>query len=105
MLISINFWKNPYRSIQFYHAIRQTANIIVAILLAKSLLGMEEIGVYEQLLFIGYLFTFFISTGFIQAFIIEFPKLKSGGEKTFLSQVYWIHVGLALSLLLFLLVF
>jgi hypothetical protein len=95
---------NPYRSIQVHQALRQLANITVGILLAKSMLALEEIGMFEQLLFIGYVLTYFLSNGLAQAFLTEYPRLAKGDAKSFLDQVYQIHLTIAIVLLLVLFV-
>ena len=42
---------------------RQGVGILIAILLAKSAYDVEEIGAYEQLLYIGFVMSFFWVTG------------------------------------------
>jgi hypothetical protein len=95
---------NPYRSIQVHQALRQLANITVGILLAKSMLALGEIGMFEQLLFIGYVLTYFLSNGLAQAFLTEYPRLEKGEAKSFLDQVYQIHLAIAMVMLLVLFV-
>ncbi len=65
------------RVFQFFQITRQVSTILIAILLAKSSLGVEEIGLYEQLLFLGYTLSFFWLNGLTQGFMAVHTRLDA----------------------------
>lgn len=61
------------RAFQAFQISRQVGSILMAILLAKSNLELDDIGLYEQLLFLGYILTFFWLQGLLQGFVASYP--------------------------------
>ena len=94
----------PVKALQAFHVLRQGAAILISVFLAKSVLPTEEIGTYEQLLFIGYSLSFFWLTGLTQSLLTVFPKIAEEKRPAFFLRTYLIFLGLALFLLLFLFV-
>lgn len=74
------------RTFQTFQISRQVASILVAILLAKSTLSIEDIGQYEQLLFLGHILTFFWLQGLIQGFVAASPREDKTNQR-FLEQL------------------
>lgn len=68
-------------------------------LLAKSPLSTEEIGVYEMLLYIGFTLSTFWATGLMQGFLAQYPQLPETERPAFLFNAYLLFL-LASSLVL-----
>jgi O-antigen/teichoic acid export membrane protein len=96
---------NPGRAFQFFQVVRQGASILIAILLAKSVLSSSEIGNYEQLWYVGNTLSFFWVAGLIQGILTFFPGLEDKEEKGFFFEAYltflMISAGICLLLLIF----
>ena len=91
------------KALQFFHLSRQGAVILVAILLTKSDLGMESIGVYETLLYLGYIFSFFWVSGLIQGLLTIYPSKSEDeqGQIIFNSYLLFTSISFVVFLLLF----
>ena len=87
-------------ALQFFQLCRQGATIITAILLAKSQLSTQEIGTYEILLYLGFVLSFFWTSGLIQAFLALFPKQDPTLQKRFFFNAYLVFFTLSLLILL-----
>lgn len=86
---------------QTFQISRQIGSILIAILIAKSTLNLNDIGQYEQLLFLGYILTFFWLQGLLQGFVASYPSTKEA-DKRHLEQMaagLLMLIGLALGLL------
>ncbi len=75
-------------ALQLFQVFRQGATILTAVLLAKSRLDPQQIGVYEILLYIGYTISFFWTTGLIQGFLSHFPKQPPNQQAAFFFNAY-----------------
>ncbi len=94
---------NPARAFQVFQVFRQGSSILIAILLAKSVLSGAEIGNYEQLWYVGNTLSFFWVAGLIQGLLTFFPDLKPEEQKGFFFDSYLIFLlisGFICSLLL-----
>jgi O-antigen/teichoic acid export membrane protein len=75
--------------------LRQGSAILIAILLAKSSLGTVGIGLYEMLLYIGFVLTFFWLSGLMQGFLARYPQLPPGQQPAFLFNAYLVFLALS----------
>jgi len=96
---------NPGRAFQLFQISRQGASILIAILLAKSILDNSEIGNYEQLWYVGNTLSFFWVSGLIQGLLTFFPDLNKEGKRSFLFNAYLTFVLISGGICLLLLVF
>ncbi len=85
----------PVKALQAFHLMRQGAVLAVAVLLAKSGLSTAEIGVYEKLLYIGFLLSTFWVSGLAQGLLSLYPRLDSAARPGLLWDVYLFFLGLA----------
>lgn len=83
------------RAFQVFNVLRQGATILIAILLAKSALGTEGIGIYEMLLYIGFTLTAFWIAGLMQGFLAQYPQLAPARQPAFLFNAYLLFLGLS----------
>ncbi len=86
----VPLWQGQWdisRSFQTFQISRQIGSILVAILLAKSGLDLDDIGQYEQLLFLGYILTFFWLQGLIQGFVASYSKGDQKDDRQHIEQV------------------
>ena len=95
-----NFKIGQVGALQFYQLFRQGATLLTAILLVKIGLSSEAIGAYEQLLYIGFVLSFFWTTGLIQGFLSLFPQKDQKEQKNFFFNAYLLFLSLSLSLFL-----
>ncbi len=79
---------DPGRAFQFFQVMRQGSSILIAILLAKSILNNAEIGNYEQLWYIGNTLSFFWVSGLIQGLLTYFPGLDAKNKNHFFFNAY-----------------
>jgi O-antigen/teichoic acid export membrane protein len=91
------------RALQLFQVLRQGAVILTSIALAKSQLSVAEIGVYETLLYIGTVLTFFWVNGLLQAMTPLFERQTTVGKKQFIFITFMLFNGI--SILLFLIMF
>jgi len=82
---------------------RQGAVVVIAILLAKSSIGQEEIGVYEMLQYLSFLVTSFWVSGIIQAILTTYPKLSEAEKPILIGNTYLLFT--LISVVLFVLLF
>ncbi len=82
---------------------RQGAVIGTSILLAKSGLSTAGIGVYEVLLYLGTVLTFFWVNGLLQAMTPVYTKLNEEDRKAFIFNNFLVFCGISLLLTLLLL--
>ena len=82
------------RAFQGNALLRQGSAILISILLAQSVLPKEDIGRYEQLLFIGFVITSFWVTGLMQALLSRYHKVQEALRAVFLTNVALIFGGL-----------
>jgi O-antigen/teichoic acid export membrane protein len=91
------------KALQAFQVLRQGATILIAIMLAKSSLALEDIGHYELLFYVGFTLTAFWIGGLIQGMLAKYPQLKVEQRPAFLWNAYWVMVGLATLVLMALL--
>ncbi|MBK7428460.1 MAG: polysaccharide biosynthesis C-terminal domain-containing protein [Saprospiraceae bacterium] len=70
------FLNDPVRQFQLSFLLKQAAVLIGSILIAQSMLSLEQIGKIEWLFYIGYIGTFFWSNGLLQS------SLRSSQDET-----------------------
>ena len=88
----LNYALNSVRSLQAFQVLRFGALIGTNILLAKSALALEAIGIYETLLFIGTGITFFWVSGFLRGLLASFPSLNKRDQGTLFFNVFLLFV-------------
>ncbi|HQU61462.1 MAG TPA: hypothetical protein PLU64_19775, partial [Saprospiraceae bacterium] len=88
-------YRSNVRAFQVFNVLRQGATILIAILLAKSALGTEGIGIYEMLLYIGFTLTAFWIAGLMQGFLAQYPQLAPARQPAFLFNAYLLFLGLS----------
>lgn len=84
------------RALQLFQVMRQGAVLLGSVLLAKSGLSTADIGVYEMLLYLGAVFTFFWVNGFLQAMPAGFSKLPVEDRKPFVFNSFLVFCALSL---------
>lgn len=82
------------RALQGFQIMRQGAAILISILLAKSVLTNDQIGVFEMLTFIGTTVSFFWIAGLNQGILPFFPKLKNSDQPSFIFNVFLLFFGI-----------
>ena len=97
------FQLDNVRALQIFQVLRQGAIILISILLAKSSLSTDEIGVYEILMFIGTTVSFFWINGMIQGMLPYFPELKNEERQQFIFKISFVFT--AISFFVFVLLF
>lgn len=73
---------------------RQGSSLLIAVLLAQSLLSKAEIGLYEQLLYVGFAATSFWISGLMQALLARYPQLPKARRAPFLFSAHLLVLGL-----------
>lgn len=86
---------SPLKALQIFNISRQGSLILIAILLAQFQLSTLQLGYYEQLLFLGYLLTFFWVSGLIQGFLSHYPSLSPEKQQRFLFNAFLLFSALA----------
>ncbi len=89
-------------ALQFFQIIRYSALLLVSIFVAKSSLGIENIGYYETLVLIGGSISFFWLNAIIKSFLVSY---KSNEKGTFFSVFILMNIFSFLSLVLVKLIF
>ncbi|MCF8237098.1 MAG: polysaccharide biosynthesis C-terminal domain-containing protein [Saprospiraceae bacterium] len=89
------------RAYQFFQITRQITTMLIAILLAKSTLGVAEIGLYEQLQFLGYTLSFFWLSALTQGFLAIYTKLNEEEQHRLqhLASGTFLIIGISLGIL------
>jgi O-antigen/teichoic acid export membrane protein len=88
------------KALQIFQILRQGTLILISILLAKSTLQTAEIGIYEVLLYVGTVLTFFWINGLLQAMTPVYSKLEESEKPTFIFNQFLMFCGLSLGLFL-----
>jgi O-antigen/teichoic acid export membrane protein len=84
------------RALQFFNISRFSANFLSGWVLVKAGLPIAEISVYEALLFLGNLFTFFWHSGGQNALISFYPKITSEQRSRLLFNAFFLFCCLSL---------
>ena len=93
---------SPVRAFQAFQLMRQAAALLTSVVLAKSTLPAEQIGVYEQLFFVQYAISFFWVSGLIQALLSLYPGLETQQQGPLIGTAYTFLAALSILLSLFL---
>ncbi len=89
-----HYLKSAYDSLsgfQLFSVCRQGAGFIVSILLAKSALTTEQIGVFEIWLYLGLVFTFLCFNGSLQAYANSLSGDAAGANDHRLFNIYLLN--------------
>ena len=86
------------RALQLYQILRQGAVIGTSIALAKSGLSTADIGVYETLLYIGAVLSFFWVNGLLQAMTPVYSQLPASDKQHFFFNVFLVFAALSFGL-------
>lgn len=90
------------RAMQFYHLSRKAAVLIIGVVLAKVGYDLEAIGLYESLMYLAMLFSFFWLESLFKAYLSVYETLNDEKKKSSVFSIYifiWI-VSLVLGVLL-----
>lgn len=92
------------QAMQLYRLMRYGSLLLISILLAKVGLSLAEISVYEWLLYLGTIATFFWLNGLLDALLATYPSLPTKDRPAFISSVFgqFAMIGLGLFVLLWL---
>jgi len=86
---------NNVKSLQAFQIMRFGAVILVNILLAKSSLGLEGIGIYETLIFLGTGISFFWVSGLLKGMLTTYPDLNEVERREFFINVFLVFCGMS----------
>ncbi|MEM6725136.1 MAG: hypothetical protein AAF598_13945 [Bacteroidota bacterium] len=84
------------RSLQLFQILRYGASILINILLAKSYLSLEEISVFETLMFLSTGLSFFWVSGFLKGLLPIFPGLSERDQAAFLFNAFLLFLLVSL---------
>lgn len=86
------------RAMQLYQLMRLGSVILTSIVLAKSQLGLAEIGIYEALLYIGSTAAFFWANGLLQGIPPVYARLEPWERRALVFTVFLVFSCIALFL-------
>jgi hypothetical protein len=92
-------------ALQFNQILRQVSLVLTSILLAKSGLSTDNIGVYEMLLFIGTTMSYFWLNALIQTALTFMPSAKESEKPKVVGSIFFVFNALSVLLFLLLMVF
>lgn len=95
----------PELALQFSQLSRQGSMILTGILLVKIQLSLEIIGLYELLMYLVSVSTFFWVNGLIQGFLSVYPKLSADRQKAFINEAYSVFFTISIIVLILFLLF
>lgn len=75
-------------ALQVFQVLRLGAVVVGSVLLARSPVGMEAIGLFEAMLFAGSVAAFFWANGLLQGVIPQYARLTDEERPVFLFQVF-----------------
>lgn len=90
------------RAMQFYHLSRRGAVLLAGIVLAKSGLSLEIIGIYETLMFLAMVFSFFWVESFIKGYLSLYETWEDHQQRRSIFSIYLLYVLVSLILCAFL---
>ncbi|MEO1715365.1 MAG: hypothetical protein AAFU60_18710, partial [Bacteroidota bacterium] len=82
-------------ALQLYNLQRFAASLLIGVFLAKLGLSKGEISIYEALLFLGNLLSFFWIGGGQNALLSLFPKWNPKDQKSLIGQVFYLFLMLS----------
>ena len=83
---------------QVFQVMRLGSAVLTGVVLAKSGLGLTDIGIYEMLLYVGTTLSFFWVSGFLQGIGSLYVKSEETLQKSFVFQVFFIFIAISLLL-------
>lgn len=86
------------RALQLFQVMRQGAVLLSSVLLAKSGLTTSDIGVYELLLYLGTILTFFWVNGLLQAMPATYSRLSAEDQRDFFFNNFLVFAAIAVGL-------
>jgi O-antigen/teichoic acid export membrane protein len=86
------------RALQFAQVYRQVTLLVVSILLTKTRLPISGISVYEALLFLGSVLSFFWVNALLQTALIGIPKCSETYKKVYFNHVFTFFTTLTIAL-------
>jgi O-antigen/teichoic acid export membrane protein len=86
------------RAMQYYHLSRKAAILIVSIVLAKSGLSLDDIGLYETLMYLGMLFGFFWVESLIKGYLSLYNDWSDKQQASSIFSIYLLFAVLSLIL-------
>jgi O-antigen/teichoic acid export membrane protein len=92
-------------AIQSHQMLRQASLVLISVLLAKSGLTTDDIGIYETLLFIGTTLSYFWLNALIQSTLTFIPSVKDSEKHQAVFNIFLIFNALSLALFLILFLF
>ncbi|MEM1220938.1 MAG: hypothetical protein AAGH79_18600 [Bacteroidota bacterium] len=84
------------RALQLYNLQRFAASLLIGVFLAKNGVSKGEISIYEALLFLGNLLSFFWIGGGQNALLSLFPKWGLQEQKSLIGQVFYLFLLLSI---------
>ena len=87
---------NNISSLQIFNIFRFVSTLLIGVLLTKLGLPTAEISIYELLIFLSTLVSFFWVMGGQNAFLQYFPKLDASTQKKAFFNSFLLFVGLSL---------
>jgi O-antigen/teichoic acid export membrane protein len=82
------YLNDPVRQFQLSFLLKQAAVLIGSILIAQSMLSLEQIGKLEWLFYTGYIGTFFWSNGLLQSSLRSSPDETSSQREEILWNIF-----------------
>lgn len=94
----VNKILNPDKvlALQLFQLFRYGSIILINILLAKSYLGLSDIGIYETLIFLGTGITFFWVSGLLKGMLSIYPGLNETDRPRFFFNVFLLFAGMSM---------
>lgn len=86
------------RAMQFFHLSRKAAVLLVGVILAKSGLDIETIGLYETLMFLAMVFSFFWVESVIKGYLSVYHEWEGEEQKMSIFTLYTLFLGLSVLL-------
>ena len=86
------------RAMQYYHLSRKVGILIISIVLAKGGLSLEEIGLFEMLMYLGMLFGFFWVESLIKGFLSLFNDWPEKDKPAGIYSIYMLFFLISLTL-------
>lgn len=89
---------NPFkmvRAMQFYHLSRKGAVLLIGVVLAKSAVPLEDIGLYESLMFLAMAFSFFWVESIIKAYLTLFHEWETIKKSSSIFSLYALYLAIS----------
>ncbi len=86
---------DPASALQWFFLMRQGSAILTGVLLVQFGLPVADVGAYEILQYIGFLFSVFWVTGLSQALLSYFPTLAAEQQRRLIGSAYLVFTGVS----------